>query len=151
MSKLIPNTPFRAAILACVLVIGFLLASFAQKQPATKLIPPKDDKADASTFKIKIVPVGPTEADLQALKQTLVSQPAIRALQSTNFRQLSMQLSEPDRKTSRFQAVYYDYTNQRAFTVEGALSDPAASVAQVQDGWQPPSSEEEFQDAVAVL
>ncbi len=151
MSKLVPNTPFRVAILACLLATGFLLASFGQKQPAPKLDPPKPDKADASTFKITIVPVGPTEADLRALRQTLFSQPAVRALQSTNFRQLSIQLSEPDRKTSRFQAVYYDYTNQRAFTIEGTLSDPSDSVAQVQDGWQPPSSEEEFQDAVAVL
>jgi hypothetical protein len=60
MSKLIPNTPFRAAILACLLVTGFLIASFAQKQPAPKLDPRKPYKADASTFKITIVPVGPT-------------------------------------------------------------------------------------------
>jgi hypothetical protein len=151
MSKLIPTTPLRAAILACLLVTGFLIATFAQKQPQAKLDPPKSDKADASTFKITIVPVGPTDADLQALKQTLVSQPAVKALQSANLRHLSTQLNNPDQKSSRFQAVFYDYTNQRAFTVEGTLSDPSTSVAQVQDGWQPPSSEEEFQDAVAVL
>lgn len=148
MNKLRPNTPFRAAILACLLATGLLLASFAQKQPAAK---PKAPKPDAATFKITVVPVGPTDADLQALKQSLFSQPAVKALQSANFRHLYTQLNEPDQKTSRFSAVFYDYTNQRAFTVEGPLSDPAASVARVENGWQPPSSEEEFADAVTVL
>jgi len=148
VNKLRPNTPFRAAILACLLATGLLLASFAQKQPPAK---PKASKPDAATFKITVVPVGPTDADLQALKQSLLSQPAVKALQSANFRHLYTQLSETDQKTSRFSAVFYDYTNQRAFTAEGPLSDPAASVVRVENGWQPPSSEEEFQDAVSVL
>ena len=148
MNKLRPNTPFRAAMLACLIVTGLLLASFAQKQPPAKA---KAPKADASKFKVTIVPVGPTDADLQALKQSLFSQPAVKALQSANVRHLYTQLSEPDQKASRFSAVFYDYTNQRAFTAEGLLSDPAATVVRVENGWQPPSSEEEFQDAVTVL
>lgn len=148
MKKLIPNTPFRAAILVCLLTAGLLLASFGQKQPTAKSTAPK---ADASKFKITVTPVGPTDADLQALKQTLVSQPAVQALQSANVRHLYTQLSAPEEKESRFQAVFYDYTNQQAFTAEGPLSDPAASEVRVEKGWQPPSSEEEFEDAVAVL
>jgi hypothetical protein len=153
MKKLIPNTPFRAAILFYLVTAGLLLASFAQRQPAAKSDASKSDapKADASKFKVTIVPVGPTDADLQSLKQTLVSQPAVKALQSANIRHLYTQLSAPEQKASRFQAVFYDYTNQRAFTAEGPLADPAAAKVEVQKGWQPPSSEEEFDEAVAVL
>lgn len=148
MKKLLPNRPFPAAILVCFLTMGLLPASFAQKEPPAKLNAPK---ADASKFKVTVVPVGTTDADLQALRQILVSQPAVKALPSANIRHLYTQLSAPEQKTSRFQAVFYDYANQRAFTAEGRLADPAASVVRVENGWQPPSSEEEFEDAVAVL
>jgi hypothetical protein len=148
MKKLIPNTPFRAAILACLLTAGLLLATFAQKQPLTRSTAAK---ADASRFAVTVVPVGRTDADLQALNQTLVSQRAVKALQSANIRHLYTQLSAPEQNGSRFQAVFYDYTNQQAFTAEGALSNPEAVEVRVEKGWQPPSSDEEFQDAVTFL
>jgi hypothetical protein len=150
MKKLRLNTPFRAGVLACLIVSGLLLASYAQKQPPSEK-PKATAKADATKFKVTIVPVGPTDAALEALKQTLVSQPAVKALQSANVRHLYTQLNQPEQKASRFQAVFYDYTNQQAFTAEGPLSDPAASTIQVEKNWQPPASDGEFADAVTVL
>src|SRR4051794_11377541 len=147
MKKLKSNTFFRVTLLACFLGGGILLATFAQKQPPMKA----NAKADASTFKITVVPVGLSDAELQTLNQTLLAQPAVKALQSANIRHLYTQLSQPEQKASQFQAVFYDYSNQRTFTAEGSLTDPAAAQVRVQNEWRPPPSDDEFQDAVSVL
>jgi hypothetical protein len=132
-------------------VVATGVFSFAQKQPATKQITPK---ADAASFKITVVPVGPTDGELQAFKEALPSQPGVATLlRGANFRHLYTEVTAPaqNENGSHFRAIFYDYSNQRTVVSEGVFSDLSKAVAHVENGWQPPSNEEEFQDAVAVL
>ena len=125
----------------------------------TALALPATAKESASEFKVNVVPFGPTQEDVDALDAALPDQPAVQALlKGSNFRRLHTEMIEPDVKKSgvslppsRFRAVFYDYTKQRAVVVEGAVANRASITARVVPDWQPDPSDEEFAQAVAVI
>ena len=144
----------RTTVVASLLVIGLPAQadgpSSASKQAAA---------GPASALKVTVVPFGPTQDELDALKASLPVQPAVQALlKGADYRYLYSDLIEPDVKKSgapvppsRFRAVFYDYTNQRAVVAEGAIADRSTITASIVPEWQPEASDEEFADAVAAL
>lgn len=113
----------------------------------------------ASDFKLSVVPFGPTQDDVDALDASLPGQPAVQALlNGSNFRRLYTEMIEPDIKKSgaavppsRFRAVFYDYTKQRAVVAEGVVANRATITAKAVPDWQPDPSDEEFAQAVAII
>src|SRR5205085_8851097 len=74
----------------------------------------------------------------------------------TRYRVLDFQFIEPDAKpggkvdaAAPFRAQIFDYTNNKAYVVTGSLKDPRLKVNETQQ--QPNPSEDEFNEAVAVL
>jgi hypothetical protein len=84
------------------------------------------------------------------------SGPLREHLRKADHRLISFNLLEPARKSAkpqertRFRAVYYDYTANRAVHAEGDLDDPAKATAEV-SAHQPLPSQEEFEAAVEIL
>ncbi len=115
----------------------------------------------AADLKVSVVPFGPTQADMDQLAEKLPELRTVRAVlgKGVNFRHLYTDLIEADLKApgtplppTRFRAVFYDYSNQRAVVAEGLVADAAASTtAKIQPDWQPEVSQEEFNEAIAVL
>jgi hypothetical protein len=102
---------------------------------------------------------GPGPAELAALRASLLDRgPLAQRLESTDHRLLSV-LPDPapgDKRDgiadppTRFTAVAYDYTNNRAVVAQGRFADPEKLTIHY-NALQPPVSDEEFDDAVALV
>ncbi len=103
----------------------------------------------AAAVQVKIVPVGVSPEQLDAVDRLLPRSASLAALlRGANHRHLYTEATAPD----RFRAVYYDYTGQRTIVAEGSLGAPAAAEARVDPAWMPMTVDDvEFQDAVGVL
>ncbi len=103
----------------------------------------------AAAVQVKIVPVGVSPEQLDAVDRLLPRSASLAALlRGANHRHLYTEATAPD----RFRAVYYDYTGQRTIVAEGSLGAPAAAEARVDSAWMPMAVDDvEFQDAVGVL
>ncbi len=106
---------------------------------------------DAASVQIKVVPVGITPAQLDAVDKILPRSASLAALlKGSNYRHLYTEALESNE--SRFRAVYFDYTQRRTIVAEGSLGEPAAAQARVEATWMPTAVDDaEFQDAVGVL
>ncbi len=104
---------------------------------------------DAASVQVKIVPVGVSPAQLDAVDQLLPRSASLAALlRGANHRHLYTEATSAD----RFRAVFFDYTGQRTIVAEGSLGAPAAAEARVDSAWMPMAVDDaEFQDAVGVL
>ena len=104
---------------------------------------------DAASVQVKIVPVGVSPEQLDAVDQLLPRSASLAALlRGANHRHLYTEATSAD----RFRAVYYDYTGLRPIVAEGSLGAPAAAEARVDSAWMPMAVDDaEFQDAVGVL
>jgi hypothetical protein len=135
----------RFILLTGVLTLPWTLPGLAQKPPSTKGASPNK----AASVQVRIVPVGTTPAQLDAVDKVLPQSRAVAALlPEANYRHLYTEALAP---AGRFRAVFYDYTRQRAIVAEGSLDQPEDAVAHIEKNWQPAPNDEEFQDAVAVL
>lgn len=124
------------------------------KRPSSRSAITRDDRLG-----VKIEPFGPKPEAARAIAQALGKHKALQAmLKKTRNRLLRIDFVEPFEQTkparpkppSRFRAVYYDYTNNRAVIAAGNISRPAA--AQVaESAEQPLPAQEEFDEAVAIL
>jgi Copper amine oxidase, enzyme domain len=102
---------------------------------------------------------GPGPAELAALGARLLDRgPLARRLEGTDHRLLSV-LPDPapgEKRTgnagppTRFTAVAYDYTNNRAVVAQGRFDDPDELTIHY-NGLQPPVSDEEFDAAAALV
>jgi len=112
-----------------------------------------------AALNIKIQPFGPTETDLARVGQLILKHPALRKeLSDTKFRLLSIAAIDDvgARKNARpivptrFSAVLYDYGRSRALIAEGSLATPQ-ELSIDESAEQPPVTDEEFAEAVALL
>lgn len=106
---------------------------------------------------ISVVPWGPTQEAIDTVKNGLAAKPAVQKyLRGTRHRLLHFGLIESDSKNTarnppnRFLATFYDYTNNRAVTVEGGMDRPDTPKISTSNE-QPNASEEEFSAAVKLL
>ncbi|MBS0656715.1 MAG: hypothetical protein JSR82_00545 [Verrucomicrobia bacterium] len=111
-----------------------------------------------SDIVISAVPVGPSQADLDGLKTTLPTLPEVaKFLKDTRFRHIETNVITQDSKddrpapADRFEATFYDYTNQRAVIVMGTFANRSQVEVKALKGYQPNPSAEEFAEAVSVL
>jgi hypothetical protein len=149
----------RTHLVACLFLLGLALALTSLFQTKSAAKEKSSPGFPASRFEVKVVPVGPSETQLETLRKSLPYQPAVAALlDGAQSRYLYTELIEPDIKgeirrieSSRFRAFFYDYSHQWTVVAEGFLSGAANVTAHVERSGQPLASREEFQDAVELL
>ncbi len=108
---------------------------------------------------LKIESFGPGPEQMQALAETLARHSAVQGLLAkTRHRLLRIDLVDsPDdpkrarpKPPSRFRAVFFDYTNNRAVIAAGSLLKPA-TLEVTESALQPRPSQEEFDEAVSIV
>jgi hypothetical protein len=112
----------------------------------------KNRKRSTVPVHIKVVPLGPSQALLDAAKLRAEKSPAVQALvKGTKFRTIYFGLADTDAEAApRFQATIYDYTNDRTLVAEGDLAGREAITVR-EEVFQPIPSDEEFDEAVSIL
>jgi hypothetical protein len=135
--------------------IGKLSAERSVKKSASKKV-----STVGQELSLKITPQGPSPELLATVSRELLQHASLRSLTAkTRSRLLALELveQEPETKTAkptapsdRFRATIYDYTNNRAITAEGSLSNPR-KLAVSESSRQPFPTDEEFDDAVKIL
>ena len=155
----------RAAALATVLAAPAAFAADGPKAAKAEAAPAARLQADApfvnlsGGVKMRLVPFGPSQAELDSLRASLPAHPSMAPwIAGTRWRLLLIEsVSQDDAATgrvmpaTRYAATFYDYTNQRALVAEGTFADRAAVTVTERKGWQPNPSQEEFDEAVAAL
>jgi hypothetical protein len=117
----------------------------------------KREKRAQTPVQIKVTAWGRTQAEINAA-QTRVEQSkeVQKFLSGTRYRLLEFNYIENENKSqpmqipTRFQAVFYDYTNDRTFVAESGF-DSASTVTVTEAFYQPNPSDEEFNEAVRLL
>lgn len=136
-----------------------LLVTGMRTRPATAAGPKEAKKpaAQSEPTKITITPIGPTATEFENAKAAIERNSQVqRLLAGNNYRLLSFTLldgEQRDRKASapgRYQAIYYDYTNERSITAESPANDLSSATVSTSN-YQPTPTFEEFQDAVRIL
>ena len=135
------------------LCVGFILVI----NIAAVDIAPKRTKKTAAPVKIKIVPWGPNAEVVDAAKLRVEHSEAVQSkLNGANYRLLEFSYLENDDKSqpaqppTRFRAVFYDYTNERAISAVGDFA--GVEPIKVQEAfYQPLPNDEEFLEAVRFL
>lgn len=108
----------------------------------------KSRKKSGARLSIKVVPLGPSQEVLDAAKMRAEKSPAVQALiKGTKYRTIYFGLTDNE---ARFQATIYDYTNDRTLVAEGDLAGREAVTVR-EEAFQPIPSDEEFDEAVAIL
>ncbi len=140
-------------LLAIASITFFQKQSVAKEKPIEAPIPPR--------LAVKVVPVGPSQSQLDSLNNSLPNQLAVAALlQGSNYRYLYTELIDSSGNkremrfaapSYRFRAFFYDYSKQRAVVAEGSLSNPSDTTAHIESGLQPLPNDAEFQDAITLL
>ncbi len=138
---------FCALLLAAILTTGFLRSSRADATKAGSQQP----------VEFKIIPYGPTQAEIDAARTTAARSPEVQKyLSGTSNRLITFELLEPGNTgqasltPTRFKATFYDYTNNRVITAEGSY--PGSVVDKVTESfYQPSPNEEEYDLALKTL
>lgn len=108
---------------------------------------------------VEIQPFGPTPEQVQALAQTVTRHQAVQEyLAETRYRLLRIDLLDPPEEPksarlkapNRFQATFFDYTNNRTVFATGSLPEPM-TLEMAESGLQPRPSQEEFDEAVSIV
>lgn len=118
--------------------------------PQHKIPPPAE-------LTLELSPVGPDQATIDAALFRLLQHASVQSyLKDTHYRILSVELIEPDEKTSeptlsdRYRATIYDYTHNRTLVAIGSLDqDECLEVSEL--AIQPLPNYEEFEAAVKIL
>ena len=118
---------------------------------------PKREKRSRQKTEIKVAVWGPTQAELDAAKLRVERSPAVQEkLAGTKYRLLELSYIETENKTqatqppTRFQVVFYDYTNDRTIVAEADFAATEA-VKVRQENYQPNPSPEEYAEALRIL
>ena len=120
---------------------------------------PTAARASVGGLDVNVTAFGPTPEQLRAVARAAANHRSVRAyLTRTRHRLLRVDLldsPEPAKAArpqppDRFQAVFFDYTNNRTVVASGSLAKPAA-LQVTESGLQPRPSEEEFEEAVRIL
>jgi hypothetical protein len=113
----------------------------------------------ASELRIKIEPYGPTPEQVQALAPKITRHRLVQArLARTRHRLLQIDVVDPPADTKsgkpkppdRFQATFFDYTNNRSVIASGSIARPNA-LEVTESATHPRPSQEEFDEAVGLL
>jgi Copper amine oxidase, enzyme domain len=121
--------------------------------------PSKPAAAGDGALNLKSAPFGPTPDDVRSITQAVARHKAVKAmLARTQNRLLRIDFLDPPEEKKparpkppdRFQATYYDYTNNRSVVVTGAVADPTR-LEVAESAAQPLPSREEFDEAVRLL
>lgn len=144
------TTRASAAGLALIaLTTTALSAGAASKEAAT---------GSALNVTITAETTGPTQADVDAVRAMLPKHPQLAPLlKDTRFRLIETSVISQDSKDDQpagpdlFYATIYDYTNQRAIVAQGEFRNHAQLEVKVHKGFQPIPSQEEYDEAVALL
>ena len=140
--------------LAALCLVGLSCRSGAEKGKGPQLPPIR-----LGEFEIEIAPSGPDQAFLARLQERLPTEPQLaEALSGTSHRLLAFQVLDEIAKPgsdevlppTRFEATYYDYTNERTVLVRGDL-DLQRPLEVSEHSFQPRPTREEFHEAVALL
>jgi hypothetical protein len=106
---------------------------------------------------IKVVPWGPSQAQVDAAVSRVESSTAVRSLLAgTKYRQLGIEYieiedkSRPTQPPKRFRVVFYDYTNDRAIVAEADFAGKEAVTAR-EEYSNPIPNDEEFDEALAIV
>lgn len=126
-------------------VILLLISSFAVAGEKSG----KAKKRSKSQIKITVTPVGPSQDILDAARKRAEQSPAVQdLLKGTKYRIMSFGTTDNDQ--ARYRAIFYDYTNDRTLAAEGDLTGRDAVTVR-EESFQPIPSDEEFDEAVAIL
>ena len=143
---------FRSPYILWLAVIGVFFSGTAAAGDASAA-----KRARRSPKKVKLIatPWGPSAKEAEAAKTRAETSEAVRnLLRETKYRLLEFSFLEAEgganQPPTRFRAVFYDYTNDRAIVAE---SDFAAKtpVTVREDYYQPTPSDEEFDEALQIL
>ena len=142
------NRIFVGLILVFALTAGL---SFAGE------ITTKDKKRSSEPVQIKVVAWGQNQAAIEAAKLRVEQSKAVQSLlNGTRYRLMEFNYienenkNEPTQIPTRFQAVFYDYTNDRTIAAEGDFAGTKEIIAR-EEFYQPTPNDEEFAEAVKVL
>lgn len=147
------------SILSLTMVAGFLLIiNFSKSSKAKATETPVAASALKNRaqpkLRINVVPVGPTEEAMSVVKDSIPTRaPVQKYLRGTRNRLLHFGLLETDAKAGspkRYQATFYDYTNDRTVRVEGNFDSAGEEKFSVSNE-QPVPSDEEFEDALSII
>jgi hypothetical protein len=131
-----------------------LLSSFAVAGENT----PKRTKRLQEKVDIKVVAWGPNQALVDQAKARVEESAAVQnVLKNTKYRLVSFDYIENNGDKSkltapptRFQIVFYDYTNDRTFVAESNFAGTEA-VAIREENFEPGVGNEEFKDALEII
>jgi hypothetical protein len=117
----------------------------------------KRAKRAAQSLQIKIVPWGPSQETVDAAKLRVEQSAAMQNfLRGARYRLLEFSYLENESRSAtaqpptRFRAVFYDYTNDRAIVAEGDFAGKEAIIAH-EEFYQPVPDDAEFDEAIAIL
>ena len=115
------------------------------------------EKRSREKVEIKVVPWGPTQADVEAAKTRVERSAAVqKELAGTKYRLLELHFIDNEDKSkatqppTRFEVVFYDYTNNRTLVAEGDFAG-AETIKVRQESYQPNPSPEEYNEALRIL
>ena len=120
---------------------------------------PKVSHPKIEELSVTIERFGPSPEQVKALAQSVTKHPAIKKyLAKTRHRLLRIDLLDPPeepksaraRPPNRFQATFFDYTNNRTVFATGSLPKPT-TLKVAESGLQPRPSQEEFDEAVSIV
>ncbi len=118
---------------------------------------PKKEKRAQSPMQIKATAWGRTPAEVDAARARVERSPEVQKyLSGTRYRLLELNYvqnedkSKPTQIPARFQAVFYDYTNDRTLVAENDF-EGKSPVTITQAFYQPLPNDEEFAEAVRAV
>jgi hypothetical protein len=133
--------------------VGCSIASAAGETPKKK----NKLRAEAPV-EIKVVPVGPTQEQIDRIQQQVEANAAVqKELNGTFYRKISFQYLESNDNAARsstpegFRVVYYDYTNERTVVAEGGFAAPDAIRVYEEAANPADVSEQEFNEAARII
>lgn len=146
MKKL--NFAIFAACLVVTFAVNAAVAGDNTKRP----------KAAQERVKIKVSAWGPAQADVQAARIRVEKSQAVQSLlKNTKYRLISFDYIEKGNDKSKsaqlptgFRIIFYDYTNDRTFAVEGDFAGAKVPVAR-EEKFQPGVSSQELLDAFELI
>ncbi len=117
----------------------------------------KREKRTQVPVEIKVTAWGRTQAEINAARLRVEQSSEVQKfLSGTRYRLLEFNYvnnedkSQPTQIPARFQAVFYDYTNDRTFVAAGGF-DAATAITVTEAFYQPIPNDEEFDEAVRLL
>lgn len=139
---------------ASLLLITNSATSSTAKSPDSPVVPSESKARAKALLRINVVPVGVTEEAMSVVKEGIPTRAAVQKfLLGTRNRLLHFGLLETDAKAGaarRYQAIFYDYTNNRVVTVEGNFDAPGAERLTASNE-QPLPSDEEYDEALTII